>query len=461
VIAAGELAAAAAPADRVQALRAAGVRTVQFGFPDVDGIFRGKRVPADYFCETVALKGSNIADVIFAWDVEDELIDGLEFSGWQTGYPDVVLMPDLDTLRVIPWEPTAASAVCDVNHPGGEPVEIAPRALLKRQIERAAQLGVTFSVGYELEFYLFRETAASVREKGFSNLEPATPDICTYGLHRLAMLDDVVGEIRDGMIAYGVPVEAANTEYGPGQLEINIHHSEPLEAADRVLLYKTGVRDIAARHGYVASFMAKISDAGAGSSGHVHQSVAIAGEPERNAFWDEASEGGSAMLSHAVAGQLASMHELCLMFCPNVNSYKRRVPGSWAPTTPTHGFDNRTAALRVMAREPGPCRIEHRLPGADANPYLAIAACIAGAIDGIERELEPPPAVVGNAYEADVRPLPGSLAEAIPAFEGSALARRAFGDRFVDHFAQTRRWERDRHRAAVSEWERRRYLERV
>ncbi len=437
------------------------IKTVQFGCPDIDGLFRGKRVPAQYFLDSVAHKGSMIADILFGWDVTDELMDGLVHSGWHTGYADLVLMPDLSTVRAVPWEPGTATAVCDVLTPEGAPVEIAPRRVLQRQIERAAGLGHAFSIGYELEFYLYRETPYSVIEKDYANLVPSTPGLATYSLHRLAMIDDVIGEIREQMNAYGIPIEASNTEYGPGQIEINIRHCPPLEAADRVLLYKDGVRQIAERHGYFASFMAKISADGAGSSGHVHCSVRPAADPSTNAFWDAERGGESGLLAQTIAGQIAAMPEHTLLFCPTVNSYKHKVPGSWAPTSVAWGRDNRTASLRVIAREAASSRIEHRLPGADANPYLAIAGVIAGALHGIEHELEPPPPAVGNVYDQGAPLLPASIEEGIAALESGTISRAAFGDEFVDHFLATRRWERDHHRAAVTDWERRRYFSRI
>lgn len=442
-------------------LEEAEVQTVEFGVVDVDGLLRGKRVPARYFLDTVARKGSAIADCLFGWDVTDELMPGLEFSGWHTGYRDLILKPDLATLRVLPWEPATALVLCDVEHPDGAAVVVSPRRELKRQIERAQLLGFEFSIGYELEFYLFRETPESVREKGFQNLTPATPDISTYVLHRLAGIDHVVGDIRDRMNECGIPIEASNTEYGPGQLEINIHYSDPLQAADRVAIYKDGVRRIAANHGFVASFMAKVSKDGAGSSGHIHQSLRVPGKPEVNAFWDGNQDRPSPELQAAIAGHLAVMSDFTALFCPTINSYKRCLPGSWAPINVSWGRDNRTTALRVMDREEGPCRIEHRLPGADANPYLAIAAVIAGACHGLVNNLEPPPPVDGDGYAADVPALPASLGEAIEALTRSTIAPEAFDLTCLSHFLATRRWERDLHRKAVGDWERRRYFDRI
>jgi glutamine synthetase len=438
-----------------------GIRTVQFGACDIDGLLRGKRAPAAYFAESIASRGSMIADILFGWDVADELVDGLQHSGWHTGYADIVLAPDLTTIRAVPWEPGVATVICDLRTTDGAPLEISPRRVLQRQIERAAQLGYAFSIGYELEFYLFRETPYSVVEKDYRDLVPATPGLSTYSLHRLGMIDDVVGAIREQMRAYGVPVEAANTEYGPGQIEVNVHHGAPLDVADQVLLYKDGVRGIAERHGYMACFMAKVSAAGAGSSGHIHQSLRRLDDPDRNALWDAEAGRGSALLDSVVAGQLAVMGEQTLLLCPTVNSYKRRVAGSWAPTAAAWGHDNRTAALRVIARDEGTARIEHRLPGADANPYLAIAACISGALHGIEHGPELPEPVVGNVYDQPAPPLPSSIEEGILALEAGTASRAAFGDEFVDHFLATRRWERDRHREAVSDWELRRYFGRI
>lgn len=435
------------------------IRTVQFGMPDLDGLIRGKFVPADFFLDSVISKGSSIPNIVFGWDIEDTLMDCLDFSGWQTGYSDVVLMPDLSTLRPIPWDPGQAFVLCDVVTTDGQPVEVAPRTVLKRQVQRAAELGYSVTAGYELEFYLFRETSESVAEKGYRGLRPATPGVATFNLQRAAALEDVVGAIREGMRACDIPILASNTEYGAGQIEINIEHGDVLTTADRVAIYKNGVRRIANQHGCVASFMAKVATNSAGSSAHIHQSLVDLGTPDRNAMWD--NEGPSAVMRHALAGQLKTMPELTAFYCPTVNSYKRRVPGSWAPVSAAWGEDNRTAALRVIANDETSCRMENRLPGADANPYLALSACVASVLHGIENAFEPPAPVVGNAYDQTGAELPRSLAEAITALEQGEVARQAFGDVFVDHFLASRIWERDRHREAVGDWEIRRYLERV
>lgn len=435
------------------------IRTVQFGMPDIDGLIRGKFVPADFFVDSVVRRGSSIPNIVFGWDIEDTLMDCFTFSGWQTGYSDVVLMPDLTTLRLIPWEPGQALVLCDVVTTDGKPVQVSPRTVLKQQVERAAQLGYSFTAGYELEFYLYRETSESASAKGYRNLRPATPGVATFSLQRAAALEDVVGAIREGMRACDIPVLASNTEYGAGQIEINIEHGDVLKTADRVAIYKNGVRRIAEQHGLLASFMAKVSSESAGSSAHIHQSVQHANNPGGNAMWG--GDGPSATMRQMVAGQLASMAEFTLLYCPTVNSYQRRVPGSWSPVSAAWGEDNRTAALRVIAHDESTCRMENRLPGADANPYLALSACVASSLYGIENGLEPPAATTGNAYEHPGASLPGSLAEAISAFEAGAVARQAFSGEFVDHYVASRRWERDRHREAVGDWELKRYFERV
>jgi glutamine synthetase len=435
------------------------IRTVQFGMPDIDGLVRGKFVPAEFFLESIVRRGSSIPNIVFGWDIEDTLMDCLSFSGWQTGYSDVILMPDLATIRPIPWDPGQAIVMCDVVNTDGSAVDVAPRTVLKRQVERAAKRGYSFTAGYELEFYLYRETSESAAAKGYRNLRPATPGVATFNLHRAAALEDVIGAIREGMRACDIPVLASNTEYGAGQIEINIEHADVLTTADRVAIYKNGVRRIAEQHGLLASFMAKVATESAGSSAHIHQSLSCTVEPRRNAMWG--GDGPSATMRHVLAGQLASMREFTALYCPTVNSYKRRVPGSWSPVSAAWGEDHRTAALRVIAHDESTCRMENRLPGADANPYLALSACVASSLYGIENELEPPAPVVGNAYDQSGAALPNSLAEAVSAFENGTLARQVFGDAFVDHFAATRRWERDRHREAVGDWELKRYFERV
>ncbi|GAA2563525.1 glutamine synthetase family protein [Mycolicibacterium diernhoferi] len=435
------------------------VSTVQFGMTDLDGQLRGKFVPADVFLDSIATRGSSIPNIVFGWDIEDTLMDCFSVSGWHTGFSDVVLMPDLTTLRPVPWEPGHAFVLCDVVHTDGSEVSVVPRTVLARQVARAAALGYRVTAGYELEFYLYRETPETAAAKGYRHLTPAAPGNATFNLNRQSTLEPVIGAIREGMRACDIPILASNTEYGAGQIEINIEHADVLTTADRVAIYKNGVRRIAEQHGYLATFMAKVATDAAGSSGHIHQSMQPLDTPTCNAMWD--GDGPSTLMRQAVAGQLATMSDFTALYCPTVNSYKRRVPASWSPVSAVWGNDNRTAALRVIARDEATCRMENRVPGADANPYLALAACVAGVLHGVENRLQPPAPVLGDAYQDDGVPLPRSLAAAVETLAQSTTARTAFGDEFVDHYLASRIWERDRHREQVSDWETGRYFSRV
>jgi len=437
------------------------IRTFVIGAVDIDGLWRGKRVPAEYFLQGVCDKGSNICKIIFGWDVQDELIPGLEYVSWEQGYPDFTMMPDLSTFAIVPWQANTASVICDFVETDGSPVVISPRQVLRNVLDRAERLGYGVRVGYELEFYMFRETPDTVRAKDFVNLDPATPGISTYSLFRLSSVAPVIDDMVQHMSDYGIKLEAANTEYGPGQFEINMHHDTAMSAADHVVMYKEGVRQIGALHGLSATFMAKYRDDWAGSSGHIHQSLWAA--DGSNAFSDKANPGTmSALAGQYAAGQLATMPAVTALLCPTINSYKRKVPGTWAPNTATLGVDNRTTSLRMVPGSPKACRIENRLAGADANPYLAIAAGIAGGLHGIEQGLTPPPPITGNAYELgpdQVVTLPHTLDEAVDLLQESKVVRELLGDVFVDHYVATRRWELDRFRQTVTDWERRRYFE--
>jgi glutamine synthetase len=314
----------------------------------------------------------------------------------------------------------------------------------------------------ELEVRYFREDQESLRAKDYAGLRPLSPGLNCYSIHHASIDEDVVGEVRRLLLEYGIPVEGYNREHGAGMYEINLRHGDALTAADQAMLYKSASKEIAARRGVIPTFMAKYSDQVDGCSGHIHQSVWDT-EGERNLFWDkEGRHHTSKLMGHYIAGLLATLPELMLMYAPNVNSYKRFVEGTWAPTTATWGFENRTTALRVISTNAGACRLEQRVPGADVNPYLGFAACLAGGLYGIEQKLEPPPMTEGDAYGIKGVPrLPSTLSQAVEAFSGSALARQFFGEGFVEHYAAMRRWEVDRYNRAVTDWERRRYFEMV
>ena len=442
-------------------LRHHDVKTVRIGGADLDGVYRGKRVSADHFL-AAAEEGFPQCEVIFGWDIQDRVIGSLPHSNWESGFGDIVMRPDLSTLAVVPWEEGSASAVCDFYTEAGEPLAISPRFVLQRVVRRVLEAGLRPVMAAELEVRFFREDQESLREKGFSGLRPLNPGLNCYSIHHASIDEPLIGRVRQCMNDYGIPVDAYNREHGAGMYEINLRHTDALRAADQTMLYKSGCKEIAAQMGALPTFMAKFADNVDGCGGHIHQSLWSA-DGEESAFWDDGGDHHlSPVLKQYLAGLLATIPEFMLMYAPNVNSYKRIVPRTWVPTNLTWGLDNRTVALRVIASSPNAIRIENRVPGADLNPYLALAASLAGGLHGIERKLEPPPPTKGNAYEvADAEPIPRSLPEALERFRASALAREAFGEEFVEQYAALRRWEVERHRLAVTDWERRRYFEMV
>ncbi len=438
------------------------IHTVKIGAADLDGAYRGKRLPAETFLEG-AEEGFAQCDVIFGWDIAEDLVPNLRFTGWESGYPDIVAVPDLATLAVVPWEPGVASVVCDYRHEDGRPVAIAPRHVLGRVVERARALGYEPSTALELEFRLFRETAESLRAKNWENLQPLSPSNSCYSIWRASGDDAVLGQIVRQMAAYGIPMEGYNREHGPGMYEVNITYGPAMLSADRSMLFRNGVKEICAQQGLTATFMAKWSDKEDGCSGHLHQSLWDAAG--RNVFYDAAGDHHmSETLRHYAAGVLQTMPEFLALYAPNVNSYKRFVTGTWAPTTVTWGVETRTTALRLVPGTAKSTRIETRTPGCDVNPYLGMAATLAGGLYGIEHELQMPPRASGNAYELppDVAPpLPRTLGEAIELFDRSELAREVFGAEFVDHYVAMRRWEVAQYNRVVGTWERERYFEMV
>ncbi|MBO1902158.1 glutamine synthetase [Leucobacter weissii] len=440
------------------------VKVVKLGAPDIDGVWRGKRIMAKYFAEAVAQSGTNVCNIIFGWDLHDVPIPGLTYTGYHTGYPDVNLRPDLSTLHLVPSEPGAAAVICDVLGLDGAPLELAPRTVLRRVVDRANALGFEPVCAYEFEFYLFEGSPRELARRGYAELEPITAGSHTYSVYRDSGTNEIIGEIRDRLAAVGVFIEASNSEHGPGQFEVNIHYGAALEAADSALILKHTVKEVAAERGYTASFMAKTHSDNAGSSGHVHQSL-LRRENGSSAFANpenpkELSEVGQRYL----AGVVAAARQFTALYLPTMNSYKRVEGPQWAGSSATWGLDNRTVAVRSIPAAGGAARVENRVPGADANPYLVLAANIASGLDGIERELQPEPPIVGNAYALDFAEeqlLPRSLDRAVDLFSDGEVGREYFGADFVRHFAETRRWEIQQSRAAVTDWEIARYLEHV
>ncbi len=462
-----ERVAGSTPAAIERELEARGIRQVKLGGFDIDGIFRGKYVSREKF-RSAAAEGLGFCDVIFGWDSGDVLYDNVTLTGWHTGYPDVCARIDLSTLRTIPWEPGTAAFLLDYFDDQGNPHPASPRGVLRRVIERAEAMGFAPKTSFEFEFFCFRETPESIRAKGFRNLTPLSPGMFGYSWLRASEHAALVHAWIDGCRDFGIPIEGIHTETGPGVYEAAIQYGPALEAADRAALFKTAAKELATRHGVMACFMAKWNADLPGCSGHVHQSL---WDPAggRNLFHDPKGERGmSRIMRHFLGGQLLLMPELTALISPTVNSYKRYVPGVWAPLNATWGFENRTCALRVIgagngSRPPVPkaIRIEHRQVAADANPYLAMATLLAAGLWGIEHGIEPAPPCREDATTAGAPPLPRSLEEAVQRLAGSRVARELLGDAFVDHYLRTREWEARQYRRAVTDWELERYFETV
>ena len=437
------------------------VRSVKIGGSDLDGVYRGKRVGAQHFL-SAAGEGFPQCDVLFGWDIQDEVIGSLPFSNWETGFGDIVMRPDLTTFAVVPWEEGCASVICDFFTEHGDPLPVAPRCLLQRVVGRAKDAGYIANMAAELEVRFFREDQESLRGKNYYNLRALNPGLNCYSIHHASIDEPVIGRVCQMLNAYGIEVEAYNREHGAGMYEINIKYTDALRAADQTMLYKSATKEIAAQMGVTPTFMAKYADDLDGCGGHIHQSLWSL-EGSANLFWGAEDEQHlSGVMGQYVAGVLATLPEFMLMYAPNVNSYKRYVARTWAPTNLTWGIDNRTAAVRAIVSRPEAIRIENRVPGADLNPYLAFAATLAGGLHGIEKGLEPPSTVRGSAYKTlEAARLPNFLPQALEAFRSSELARRWFGDEFCDQYIAFREWEVEKHRRAVTDWERRRYFEMV
>jgi glutamine synthetase len=449
-------------AEVARIIEAQRIEVVKVGAADMDGVYRGKRLAADHFLRLCEGDGIAQCDVLFGWDIAEEVIGDLPYSSWSGGFRDVLMRPDLGTFAVVPWEPGAASVICDLWTEDGQPFEVSPRQVLRHVVARAAAAGYRSRAAIEFEARLFREDQESLRAKDYHGLRPLNPGLNCYSIHHASIDEDVLGDLRRLLTAYGIPIEGYNREHGAGMYEINLRYGDAMAAADQAMLYKSAAKEILARRGVVPTFMAKYDDTLDGCSGHVHQSVWDRGG-ERNVFWDAGADHHlSSIMRRYIAGVLATMPDLMALYAPNVNSYKRFVAGTWAPTTATWGIENRTAAVRVIAPSATAARIELRVPGADVNAYLAFAAALAGGLHGIERGLEPPTPLQGNAYATEgLPPLPRTLEEAVERFERSDVAREYLGDGFVRHYAAMRRWEVEKHRRAVTDWERRRYFEMV
>lgn len=442
-----------------QLVQRGAVDTVIVAFADMQGRLVGKRMAAGLFVEEVAAHGAECCSYLLAVDVEMNTVPGYAMSSWETGYGDMVMTPDLSTLRLTPWLHATALVIADLARADGGEVAVAPRAILRRQLERLGARGLIADVATELEFIVFDESYRQAWAGGYRGLTPASDYNIDYAMLASARMEPLLRDIRLGMEGAGLRFEAVKGECNRGQQEIGFRYDEALVTCDNHAIYKNGAKEIADRHGKSLTFMAKY-DEREGNSCHIHLSLR---DRDGAAVFDDAGRphGMSATFGSFLAGLLATVRELTLFYAPNINSYKRFADGSFAPTAVAWGLDNRTCALRVVGHGRN-IRVECRVPGGDVNPYLAVAALIAGGLHGIERGLQPPPPYVGNAYEAtDLERLPTTLADAAALFGASALAREAFGDDVVAHYLNNARVEVAAFNAAVTDWERMRGFERL
>jgi glutamine synthetase len=427
------------------------IDTVVAAFTDMQGRLLGKREQAEYFLDETAEHGLEGCNYLLALDMEMDPQPGYAMASWEQGYGDFVMTPDLATLRRVPWLEGTALVLCDVGWADGKPVVASPRQVLKTQVERAEAAGFEPKFGSELEFYLFGESYAEAHAKHYRDLTPSVPYILDYHVLATTYDEPLIRQIRNGMQAAGVPVESSKGEAWPGQQEINFRYADAVTMADNHVIYKNGAKEIAHLNGRSITFMAKPDHGWIGNSCHIHSSLWRDGE---NAF-----AGESDVFKRYVAGQIAGARELALFLAPTINSYKRYAAGSWAPTTLAWGHDNRTCGFRIVGHGKS-LRAETRIPGGDVNAYLAFAALLAAGLDGIERELELPPPLEGNAYESDAERFPGSLREAIEALEQGSLARATLGDEVVEHYLNYARTEQRLFDQAVTCYEREQLFER-
>jgi glutamine synthetase len=441
-------------------IRSGEVDTVLTVFPDTQGRLMGKRVVGRYFLDHAAGEGLHACIYLFTVDIDMEPLPGFRLTSWEKGYGDMQMVPDMQTLRLIPWLPKTALVFCDVYTEDGAAIEEAPRWVLRRQVERAAQAGYTVKIGSELELYLFKESFEEARAKRFHGLTPVSGYLEDYHILQTTREEPLIRAIRNGMEGANVPVEFSKGEWGRGQEEINLRYAEALEMADRHTLYKHGAKEIASMQGCSLTFMAKHDAGAAGSSCHLHSSL-----------WDKTGRKplfpgkdprtGTRLFEHWLAGQLTLARDFAYFYAPTVNAYKRYQAASFAPTRLAAGWDNRTCGFRLCGTGAG-FRVENRLPGADANPYLAFAATIAAGLHGIQHKLKPPPLYEGNAYEDGSLPqVPKTLREAIVALETSKIAREALSDRVVEHYLQMARLEQEAFDRVVTDWELLRNFERI
>ncbi|HKS98621.1 MAG TPA: glutamine synthetase family protein [Rugosimonospora sp.] len=434
------------------------IDTVVVGIVDMQGRLAGKRFHAQHFLDEVLEHGTEGCNYLLAVDVDMNTVDGYEMSSWERGYGDFAMVPDLSTMRRVPWQPHSALVLADLTWFDGSPVTASPRQILRAQLDRLAARDLTAYTGTELEFIIYRDSYEDAWRRGYRDLHPANLYNVDYSLLGTARVEPLLRRIRNEMHGAGLVPESAKGECNYGQQEISFRYAEAMACADQHAIYKNGTKEIAAQEGVAITFMAK-PNSREGNSCHIHYSLR-----SRTGNQPVMSDGHelSTVGRQALAGLLASMRDLTLLYAPNINSYKRYQPGTFAPTAVRWGRDNRTCALRLVGHSPVSTRVENRVPGGDVNPYLAIAGMTAGVLHGIEHELELEPALAGNAYnDPDAPRVPTTLRDALALWESSPIARAAFGDEVVAHYANNARVELAAFDAAVTDWELYRGFERL
>ncbi|MEU6718175.1 glutamine synthetase family protein [Nonomuraea sp. NPDC046802] len=433
------------------------IDTVLLAVADMQGRLQGKRLSARYFLDEVLHHGSEGCNYLLAVDVDMNTVAGYEMSSWERGYGDFVMKPDLATLRRVPWQEGTAMLMADLAWESGGDVTASPRQILRRQLARLAERGLAAYVGTELEFIVYEDTYEDAWKRAYRDLTPSNLYNVDYSLLGTARIEPLLRRIRREMEGAGLYVESAKGECNLGQHEITFRYDEALRTCDNHSIYKNGAKEIAAQEGKSITFMAKANQR-EGNSCHIHISLrSVEGDP---VMAGEGPYGLSPLGARFIAGQVARMRELTLLYAPNINSYKRYVPGSFAPTAVKWGVDNRTCSLRLVGHGLS-LRIENRVPGGDVNPYLAVSALIAAGLHGIDDELPLESAFEGNAYTSDAETVPHTLRDALALFEGSKLAREAFGEDVVGHYANNARVELAAFDAAVTDWEMFRGFERM
>ncbi len=440
------------------------IDTVITAFPDLYGRLLGKRIAADFFLDSVAHSGMHACDYLLTVDMEMEPVPGYAFASWEKGYGDFHCIPDLATLRSVTWLDRSALVLCDVHDERtNEPIAIAPRNLLKRQIESAAEMGYSVQASSELEYYIFDQTYGAARSQHYQDLKTFGAYIEDYHILQGTREEVLNAAARQHLAGSGIPVETSKGEWGPGQHELNIRYAEVLDMADRHLLYKQVFKELSDQLGLSVTFMAKFDAALAGSSCHMHLSLWNE-SVERNLFAGNENIGpvqGSDLFRWFLGGWISHAHEMMVFYAPTINSYKRYQAGSWAPTGLAWSYDNRTAGFRVVGKNQS-LRIESRIPGADVNPYLGFAASLASGLDGIRNQIEPPAMFEGDVYAAqDLPHVPRTLRDAITTLESSRFARQAFGADVVEHYLHFFNTEQSAYDNAVTDWERKRYFEQI